>query len=441
MSLLVQKFGGTSVADPDKIRRVAQRIAATRAEGHAVVAVVSAMSGATDALISLYRSLSGLPENREFDLLLSTGEQASAAALAIALHEMGVDARSLSGRDAGILTDGVHSRARIVEVVPNLVRKHVDDGIVPVVTGFQGISGSTGELTTLGRGGSDTTAVALAAALGATACEIYTDVEGVFTADPRYVQAARKVDHLTYEEMSELAASGAKVLAHSSVEYASTHRVPVHVRSSTEEVEGTWVSDQFCGDPLDVRGERLVAAGVAHQIGQLRCRLHGVEPGAVGTVFGALADAALPLDMVSYRTGESNASGSSLLFTVQASDRHQVTQILNALERAGAFAGCEWSGPIGKVSLVGRGLSAHPRALSLMLDALRVRGIVPGDMAVFNRRISVTCREEEVFTAVCELHEVFLEGAEVALLDWQRPPTELVRSELSAAKPITAARL
>jgi aspartate kinase len=433
MSLLVQKFGGTSVNDPDKIRRVAQRIAAARAEGYAIVAVVSAMGGTTDALISLSHSLSDMPDERELDLLLSTGEQASAAALAIALREADVDARSFSGRDAGILTDGVHGRARIVDVVPNSVRECVDAGIVPVTTGFQGVSRHTGELTTLGRGGSDTTAVALAAALRAAACEIYTDVEGVFTADPRHVQSARKIDHLTYEEMSELAASGAKVLASSSVEYASTHRVPVHVRSSADEVEGTWVTGQCDGDPLEMLGERFVASGIAHQTNQLRCQLHDVAPGAMGTVFGTLADAALPVDMVSYRTREGNASGSSLLFTVQASDQHQVTHVLSSLERSGAFAGCEWSGPIGKVSMVGRGFSAHPRALALVLDALRARGIALGDMAVSNPRISVTCREDEVLTAVGGLHEVFLEGAGTAQLDWPRSSIELVRFELPAA--------
>ncbi|MFD2350843.1 aspartate kinase [Nonomuraea ferruginea] len=273
MDLVIQKYGGTSLGDAGKIRRVARRIAA--ADG-SVVAVVSAMGRTTNSMIELARDLTDTPHARELDLLLSTGEQASAAALAIALHELGVPARSFSAHDCGIITDGVHGRARIVNVDPVRIRECVQDGHVPVVSGFQGLSADNGELTTLSRGGSDTTAVALAAALRARVCEIFTDVEGVFTADPRHVADARKVDRLFYEDMAELAACGATVLAHPSVEYAGAHRVPVHVRSSTTEAAGTWVTGFRSAAPLD--GERFTAVGVAHRTGQLRCSARRGRP-------------------------------------------------------------------------------------------------------------------------------------------------------------------
>jgi aspartate kinase len=432
MSLLVQKYGGTSVGDPARIRAVAERVLASRADGNTVVVVVSAMGGATDALLALSRTLSGTPDQRELDVLLSTGEQTSAAALALALRDMGVPARSFTGRDAGIVTDGVHGRARIVDVVPASLGKSLDAGVVPVVTGFQGAAGQTQELTTLGRGGSDTTAVAIAAALRATACEIYTDVEGVFTADPRHVPAARKITHLSYEEMAEMAASGAKVLAHSSVEYASSHRVPVHVRSSVGTGEGTWVSCQRDDGTLGALADRFMVTGLAHQVGQLRCRLRGVGPAALATVFATLAETALPLDMVSYRTGDESVADPSLMFTVQAADQHDVVEALGELQRLGGFAGCEWSGPVGKVSLVGRGLSTHPAAVSRALDVLREQGIVLEDMAVYARRVSVTCREEDVVAAVSQLHEAFVAQPEATR-------RQVIAVGPHAPRPITSA--
>lgn len=401
MDLVIQKYGGTSLGDAGKIRRVARRIAA--ADG-SVVAVVSAMGRTTNSMIELARDLTDTPHARELDLLLSTGEQASAAALAIALHELGVPARSFSAHDCGIITDGVHGRARIVNVDPVRIRECVQDGHVPVVSGFQGLSADNGELTTLSRGGSDTTAVALAAALRARVCEIFTDVEGVFTADPRHVADARKVDRLFYEDMAELAACGATVLAHPSVEYAGAHRVPVHVRSSTTEAAGTWVTGFRSAAPLD--GERFTAVGVAHRTGQLRCRLDGVDPGALTTIAAALADPMPPVDMLGQPAAD--ASAGSLGFIVNAADRDKVDEALAGLRAADAFTGCHWSGPMAKVSLVGCGFCAHHPQVRLLVDALKARGVTVTDVIVRARRISITCAEHDVLNAVTHLHRMFL---------------------------------
>ncbi|MER6005335.1 aspartate kinase [Nonomuraea angiospora] len=397
MDLVIQKYGGTSLGDVSKISHAAKRIAA--ADG-SVVAVVSAMGSATDTMLDLARNLTATPHARELDLLLSTGEQASAAALALALHELGVPARSFSARDGGIITDGVHGCARIVSVDPVRIRECVATGHVPVVTGFQGIAADSGELTTLSRGGSDTTAVALAAALRAEACEIFTDVEGVFTADPRLIADARKLDHLSYEDMAELAAGGATVLAHSSVQYASTHRVPVHVRSSTTETAGTWVTGLRAAAPLD--GERFTAVGVAHRTGQLRCRLDGVDPTALTAIAAALADPLLHVDLLGFAD-----TPCSLRFVVNAADRDQVDGVLADLRDA--FTGCRWSGPVGKVSLVGRGFRTRHPQVGLLLDTLKAHGVAVRDMTVHARRISITCAEHDVLDAVTHLHRMFLD--------------------------------
>jgi aspartate kinase len=401
MDLVIQKYGGTSLGDVSRISHAAKRIAA--ADG-SVVAVVSAMGGATDTMLDLARNLTARPHARELDLLLSTGEQASAAALALALHELGVPARSFSARDGGIITDGVHGCARIVSVDPVRIRECVATGHVPVVTGFQGIAADSGELTTLSRGGSDTTAVALAAALRAEACEIFTDVEGVFTADPRLIAEARKLDQLSYEDMAELAAGGATVLAHSSVEYASTHRVPVHVRSSTTETAGTWVTGLRSIAPLD--GERFTAVGVAHRTGQLRCRLDGVAPTALAAVAAALSDPLLHVDMLGHLSA---GTPWSLRFVVNAADRDQVDGVLADLRAADAFTGRHWSGPVGKVSLVGRGFRTHHPQVRLLLDTLKTGGVTVRDLTVHARRISITCAEHDVLNAVTHLHRTFLD--------------------------------
>ncbi|SEK60062.1 aspartate kinase [Nonomuraea pusilla] len=399
MDLVIQKYGGTSLGDTSRIRRAARRIAA--ADGP-VVAVVSAMGRTTDSLLDLARDLTDSPHARELDLLLSTGEQASAAALALALHGLGVPARSFSARDCGIVTDGVHGRARIANVDPAPIRACVESGVVPVVTGFQGVAAGSGELTTLSRGGSDTTAVALAAALRAGACEIFTDVEGVFTADPRHVAEARKLDHLSYEDMAELAACGAAVLARSSVEYASAHGVPVHVRSSMAETAGTWVTGL---DAAGLDGGRSTAISVVHRTGQLRCRLDGVTPAALTTIAATLADPMPPVDVLDPLVADPPGS---LRFLVNGTDRDLIDGVLAGLRAAGAFAGCHWSGPMGTVSLVGRGFCPHQPEVRLLADTLRTHGVVVRDVTVDARRISVTCAEHDVLDAVTHLHRLFL---------------------------------
>ncbi|MEV0611816.1 aspartate kinase [Nonomuraea sp. NPDC050404] len=396
MDLVIHKYGGTSLGDPNKIARAAERIAA--ADG-SVVAVVSAMGRTTDTMLDLARDLTDTPHERELDLLLSTGEQASAAALALALHERGVPARSFSARDGGILTDGVHGCARIVNVDPVRIRECLQTGLVPVVTGFQGIAAGSGELTTLDRGGSDTTAVALAAALRAQSCEIFTDVEGVFTADPRHVADARKLDHLSYEDMAELAACGATVLAQSSVEYAGTHCVPLHVRSSMAETAGTWVTRLCPAVPLD--GERFTAVGVAHRTGQLRCRLDGVDPAALTAIAAALADPMTPVDLLGDTAG-------SLRLIVNATDRDRIDEVLAGLHAAKALTGRHWSGPMARVSLVGHGFCTHHPQVRLLLDTLKIHGVTVRDMTVHARRISLTCAEHDVLHAVTHLHRMFL---------------------------------
>ncbi|MCR3750111.1 aspartate kinase [Lentzea californiensis] len=406
MNLVVQKYGGTSLCDANKIRHAAQRIAA---EDRYVVAVVSAMGSTTDTMLNLAHDITDSPHARELDVLLSTGERASAAALALALHELGVPARSFSGRDGGILTDGVHGSASIVSVDAVRIRECVHSGIVPVVTGFQGVATDTGELTTLSRGGSDTTAVALAAALGAEVCEIFTDVEGVFTADPRHVAEARKVDHLSYGDMAELAAHGAAVLAHPSVEYARNHRVALHVRPSATHAAGTWVTGSH---PIPPDGERFTAVGIAHQTGRLCGQLDGVDPVALTAITAALADPVLSAEIVDDATAGSASAARPLRFIAPAANRHEAERVLADLHAAGAFTRRHWSGPMGKVSLVGRGLPAHHNEVrNLVVDTLKTHRTSVQDMTVHSRRISITCAEHDVFNVATQLHRTFLPPA------------------------------
>ncbi|WP_280267341.1 aspartate kinase [Nocardia wallacei] len=404
MSLVVQKYGGTSLGDAHKIRHVARRVAATVRDRQPVVVVVSAMGGTTDTLLALARTLTDDPHPRERDLLLSTGEQTSAAALALALHELGTPARSFTGRDAGITTDGVHARAHITDIDPTALQECLATGIVPVVTGFQGVAADTDEITTLDRGGSDTTAVALAAALGAETCEIYTDVDGVHTADPRHVPGAPTITHLTYEDMSELAANGATVLAHTAVDYAARHHVSLHVRSSATDLDGTRIGTTT-GPTRTVTDRHGTVIAVTHQTNQLRCRLVAVDPTALTTVFIALADTDLPLDMLTYRTGDTS-NPPALQFTVHDHDHGPADHVLSTLARANGLDGHEWSGPIGKLTLVGHGL-ATPRVLSRALNVLRSHRITVEDLSVHPRRISITCPRDATHHALSHLHHAF----------------------------------
>ncbi|MGI8532887.1 MAG: aspartate kinase, partial [Geodermatophilaceae bacterium] len=296
MALVVQKYGGSSVADAERIKRVAERIVATRREGHSVVVVVSAMGDTTDELLELAQRVSPMPPGREMDMLLTAGERISMALLAMAISTLGFQARSFTGSQAGVITTGVHGKARIIDVTPGRIRAALDDGAIAIVAGFQGVSQDTKDITTLGRGGSDTTAVALGAALQADVCEIYTDVDGVYTADPRIVRNARRLDSVTYEEMLELAACGAKILMLRCVEYARRYGIPVRVRSSFSQLPGTLVS----GSMEDLPVEQAIISGVAHDRSEAKVTVVGVpdKPGEAAALFRALADAEINIDMI-----------------------------------------------------------------------------------------------------------------------------------------------
>jgi aspartate kinase len=400
VTLVVQKFGGTSVGDPEKIRRVAARIAATAAAGAQVCVVVSAMGKTTDELVDLSAAVSADPHPRELDMLLTAGEQISIALLSMALIDLGRPAMSFTGPQAGILTDTTHGRARIVEMRTDRVRAALDRGEVAIVAGFQGISPDA-NVTTLGRGGSDTTAVALAAALEADACEIYTDVDGVYTADPRLVPQARKLAQVTYEEMLDLAANGARVLMLRSVEYGRNHGVPIHVRSSFSEDEGTWIVKEE--DVL----EQAIISGIAHDTGEAKVTIAGVpdRPGIAASVFRPLADAGINIDMIVQNVSE--AGRTDISFTLPEDDLRRAEPILEQLrERIGAN-GVVSDRNVAKVSLVGAGMRSHPGIAADMFDALAEAGINIGIISTSSIRISCVVGRDEVERAVQVVHERF----------------------------------
>src|SRR5690348_7223772 len=320
VGLVVQKYGGSSVADAERIKRVAERIVAARKGGHDVVVVVSAMGDTTDELLDLAHQVSPLPPGRELDMLLTAGERISMALLAMAIHNLGYEARSYTGSQAGVLTTSAHGRARIIDVTPGRLRGALDEGNVAIVAGFQGVSQDTKDITTLGRGGSDTTAVALAAALHADVCEIYTDVDGVFTADPRIVPNARHIEKITYEEMLELAAGGAKVLMLRCVEYARRFQVPIHVRSSYSTKPGTWIVDLSAEDQM----EAPIISGVAHERGEAKITVVGVpdKPGEAAQIFTVIADAGVNIDMIVQNVSSVATGRTDITFTLPTSDLH-----------------------------------------------------------------------------------------------------------------------
>src|SRR4051812_47042396 len=368
MPLVVQKYGGTSVGDPQRIRRVARRVVETADAGSDVCVVVSAMGHTTDELVGLARAVSSRPHPREQDMLLTAGEQISIALLSMAIIDLGRDAISFTGPQAGILTDSSHGRARIVDVGGERVRDALAGGKVAIVAGFQGISAES-DVTTLGRGGSDTTAVAMAAALRADACEIYTDVDGVFTADPRIVPEAQKLPAVSYEEMLELAASGARVLVLRSVEYARNHGVPIHVRSSFHDAEGTWVVKEE--DVL----ERAIISGIASDPGEAKATILHVpdRPGIAGRVFRPLADAGVNIDMIVQNV--SAAGHTDISFTLPEDDVDAAQPILDAIAAEVGAAGVTCDRDIGKLSLVGAGMRSHPGVAADMFESLAEAGI------------------------------------------------------------------
>jgi aspartate kinase len=404
VALVVQKYGGSSVADAEGVKRVARRIAETRRRGDDVCVVVSAMGDSTDELLDLAHQVSPLPPARELDMLLTSGERISMALLAMAIANLGLEARSFTGSQAGVITDSVHGRARIIDVTPGRIRAALDDGHIAIVAGFQGVSQGTKDITTLGRGGSDTTAVALAAALEADVCEIYTDVDGVFTADPRIVPAARKLDTVTYEEMLELAACGAKVLMLRCVEYGRRSGVPIHVRSSFSSKPGTTVT----GSMEDLPVEQAIISGVAHDRSEAKITVVGVpdSPGKAAEIFEAVAAEGVNIDMivqnVAATTGRTDVS-----FTLPKDDGARAVQRLTAIQGAVGFQSLQYDDQIGKLSLVGAGMRSNPGVSAQFFRAMSSAGVNMDMISTSEIRISVVTRAEDLDTAVRTLHTAF----------------------------------
>ncbi len=415
MALVVQKYGGSSVADADGIKRVAQRIVVTHKAGHSVVVVVSAMGDSTDELHDLAHQVSPLPPARELDMLLTSGERISMALLAMAIANLGLKARSFTGSQAGVITDDVHGKARIIDVTPGRISGALADGAIPIVAGFQGVSATGKDITTLGRGGSDTTAVALAAALKADVCEIYTDVDGIFTADPRIVPTARRIPAIRYEEMLEMAASGAKILQLRCVEYARRYGVPIHVRSSFSNRTGTWVSDE----PREVEGpgmEQAIISGVAHDRSEAKVTVAGVPDvvGQAAKIFRAIATAGINIDMIVQNISAAATGLTDISFTLPRDDGEAALAALRAVQEEIRFENLLYDDRIGKVSLVGAGMRSHPGVTATFFGALADAGVNIEMISTSEIRISVVVDENEVDAAVTATHRAFdLDTSEV----------------------------
>ena len=396
---VVMKFGGTSVAEPEDIKRAARRIVAAREDGKRVVAVLSARGKTTDDLVNMAHEVSATPAAREMDMLLSTGERISCALCAMAIHDLGHNAISLTGSQAGIVTDSSHTKARILDVRADRIREALSDDLIVLVAGFQGISGDSRDVTTLGRGGSDTTAVAIAAALGADVCEIYTDVRGVFSADPRLVPDARLLRVVSFEEMLEMAASGAKVLQLRSVEYARNNEIPIHCRSSFEEGPGTLVVSE------KETMERPFVTAVTHA-DEARVTLTGVrdEPGVAAQIFGALAGANVNVDMIIQNEPLSADQKADLSFTLDPGDLRAATEALDGLEICERL---ETDEQIGKVSIVGAGMRSHPGVAAKVFQTLGENGINIEMISTSPIKISCVIGADEVPAAVRALHQAF----------------------------------
>jgi aspartate kinase len=415
VALVVQKYGGSSVADADGIKRVAQRIVVTRKAGHSVVVVVSAMGDSTDELHDLARQVSPLPPARELDMLLTSGERISMALLAMAIANLGLSARSFTGSQAGVITDDVHGKARIIDVTPGRISSAIADGAIPIVAGFQGVSAAGKDITTLGRGGSDTTAVALAAALNADVCEIYTDVDGIFTADPRIVPAARRIPAIKYEEMLEMAASGAKILQLRCVEYARRYDVPIHVRSSFSNRPGTWVSDE----PREAERpgmEHAIISGVAHDRSEAKVTVMGVPDvvGQAAKIFRAIATAGINIDMIVQNISAATTGRTDISFTLPRDDGEAALAALRAAQEELKYEDLLYDDRIGKVSLVGAGMRSHPGVTATFFGALAEAGVNIEMISTSEIRISVVVDENEVDAAVTATHRAFnLDTSEV----------------------------
>ena len=408
MGRIVQKFGGSSVQDAESIKRVARRIARTRSDGNDVIIVISAMGDTTDELMDLALQVSPRPQSRELDMLLTTGERQSAALLAMALSDLGIEAVSYTGSQAGILTTPTHGNARIIDITPGRVVKSLDEGKVVIVAGFQGVAQTTKDVTTLGRGASDTTAVALAASLGADYCEIYSDVDGVYTADPRIVKSARHISHIGYEDMMEMAASGAKILHLRCVEYARREGVPVHVRSSFTDKPGTWVKDQ---DDItkDEAMEEAIITGVAHDRTEAKITVVNVPDrvGEAARIFKAIADADINIDMIVQNISRLSDGATDISFTLPMDAGSKALEALEAIQQEVGFEEVLYDDQIGKVSVVGVGMRSHPGVSATFFDALAKADVNLQMISTSEIRISVIVGADDVDDAVRAAHHAF----------------------------------
>jgi aspartate kinase len=405
--LVVQKYGGSSLADADGIKRVAQRIVATRKAGHGVVVVVSAMGDTTDELHDLALEVSPLPPGRELDMLLTAGERISMALVAMAIANLGFEARSFTGSQAGVITDSAHGKARIIDVTPGRISSALTDGAIPIVAGFQGVSQSSKDITTLGRGGSYTTAVALAAALGAQMCEIYTDVDGIFTADPRIVAGARRIPRISYEEMLEMAACGAKVLHLRCVEYARHYNMPIHVRSSFSNREGTWVAQ--ASTPQEERAvDQPIITGVAHDRSEATITVTGIpdKVGAAAKIFRTIASASINIDMIVQSTSRTTGQA-DISFTLPRQDGQVAMTALRGIQDTVGFESLIFDDRIGKISLIGAGMRSHPGVSADFFGALADSGINIRMISTSEIRISAVVDAADLDSAVTSTHRAF----------------------------------
>lgn len=410
MALVVQKYGGSSVSSAERIRRVAERIVETKRAGNDVVVVVSAMGDTTDELLDLANQVCPAPPAREMDMLLTSGERISNALVAMAIHSLGAEAQSFTGSQAGVITTSKHGAAKIIDVTPGRVQAAIDDGKIVLVAGFQGVSQDTKDVTTLGRGGSDTTAVALAAALNADVCEIYTDVDGIYTADPRIVPNAKHLKTVSFEEMLEMAACGAKVLMLRCVEYARRYNVPVHVRSSYSTKPGTIVN----GSMEDIPVEEAILTGVAHDRSEAKITVVGLEdkPGYAARVFRAIADAEINIDMVLQNVSKVDTGRTDITFTLPRELGPLGVEKLEVLRKEIGFDSVVYDDHVGKVSLVGAGMKSHPGVTATFCEALSTAGINIELISTSEIRISVLIRDTELDEAVKVLHEAFDLGSD-----------------------------
>ena len=405
MALVVQKYGGSSLESAERIRRVAERIVATKKAGNDVVVVCSAMGDTTDELVDLATSVNPIPPEREMDMLLTAGERISNALVAMAIASLGAEAVSMTGSQAGVITTAKHGNARIINVTPGRVETALSEGKIVLVAGFQGVSQDTKDVTTLGRGGSDTTAVALAVALNADVCEIYSDVDGVYTADPRIVSNARKLDHISFEEMLEMSAVGSKILMLRCVEYARSGNLPSHVRSSYSNKPGTIVS----GSMEDIPVEEAILTGVAHDLSESKITVVGIpdQPGFAASVFRTIADAEIDIDMVLQNLSDVDNGKTNITFTCSGANAPKAVAILNEKKDEIGFSQILFDDHVAKVSLVGAGMKSHPGVTATFCEALAQADVNIDLISTSEIRISVLIDSDDVKAAVCALHDAF----------------------------------